>query len=87
MQILNTQSFLCDFRELRNMQNKIGFFFKLLWSKLKFFDLEVPYILKTIKIRTVLTSVQSVCVSRPTRHHLGAYRACLGPVGGALYEF
>ena len=55
--------------------------------ELKLFDLEVLYILKTTKIKTVLTSIQLVCVTRPTRRHLGAIRACLGPVGGALRKF
>ena len=58
-----------------------------MWSKLKIFDLEVLYILKTIKIKTVLTSMQSVCVTRPSRYHLRAYRAHLGPLGGALHTF
>ena len=87
MQILNTKSFLCDFRELRKLQNKIGFLIKLFWSKLKLLDLYVLYILKTTKIKTVLTSIQLVCVTRPTRRHLGAIRACLGPVRGALCKF
>ena len=69
------------------MQNKIGFLIKLLWSKLKLFDLEVIYILKTTKIKTVLTSIQLVCVTRPTRRHLGAIRTRLGPVGRALRKF
>ena len=56
-------------------------------SKTQFFDLEVLYFLKTTKIKTVLTSIQLVCVTRPTRRHLGAIRARLGPVGGALREF
>ena len=43
--------------------------------------------MKTTKIRTVLTSIQIVCVTRPIRRHLGAIRACLGPVGGALSKF
>ena len=33
--------------------------------------------------QTVLTSTQSVWVSRPTRSYLGAIRARLGPFGGA----
>ena len=70
------------------MQNKIEFLIKLLWSKLKLFDLEVLYILKATKIKKrVLTSIQLVCVTRPTRRHLGAIRARLGPVGGALCKF
>ena len=55
--------------------------------KTQFFDLEVLYILKTTKIKTVLTSIQLVCVTRPTGPHFGAIRACLGPVGGALHKF
>ena len=50
-QILNTKPFLCAFRGLRNLQNKIGFLIKLLCSKIKLFDLEVLYNLKTIKIK------------------------------------
>ena len=46
-------------------------------------DLYVLYILKTVKIKTGLTSMQSVCVTRPTRQHLRAYRASLGPVGSS----
>ena len=63
--------------------------------KLKLFDLEVLYILKTIKMKTVLTSIQLVCVTRPTRPlfrairarlapHFRAIRARLGLVGRAL---
>ena len=37
--------------------------------------------------KRVLTSIQLVCVTRPTRRHLGAIRARLGPVGGALCKF
>ena len=87
MKILNTKPFMCDFRGLRNLQNKIGFLIKLSWSKLKLFESEVLYILKSTKIKTVLTSSQLVCVTRPTRHHLGASRAHLGPVGKALRTF
>ena len=36
--------------------------------------------MKAIKIKTVITSTQSVWVMRPTRNHLGAISACLGPV-------
>ena len=32
-------------------------------------------------------SIELVCVMRPTRRHLGAIRARLGPVGGALLKF
>ena len=72
---------------MRNLQNKIGFLIKLLWSKLKLFDLEVLYILKTSKVeKKVLTSIQLACVTRPTRHHLRAIRAGLGPVGGAFAQ-
>ena len=81
---MNTKPFLCDVRGLRNLQKIIGIL--ILVSKLKIFDLDVLDILKTIKIKTVLTSMQLVCVTRPTRHHLRAYRACLGPVGGALHK-
>ena len=40
-----------------------------------------------IKIKTVITSIQSVWVTRPTWSHLGAIRACLGPVGGFMRTF
>ena len=83
---MNTKPFLCDFRGLRNLQNKIEFLIKLLWSKLKLFDLEVLYILKTTNIKTVMTSIQLVCITRPTRRYLGTIRACLGPVGGDLHK-
>ena len=87
-QILNTTPFLCNFRELRNMQNKIGSLINmLLWSTLKSFNFEVLYILKTPKIKTVLTSNQLVFVTRPTTCHLGAIRDRLGPVGRALRKF
>ena len=39
------------------------------------------------KGKTVLASMQSVYINRPTRHHLMAYRARLGPVGWVLYKF
>ena len=54
MQILNTKPFLYNFRGLRNLQNKIGFLNKLLWSKLKLFDFDVLYILKATKIKQFL---------------------------------
>ena len=66
------------------MQNKIEFLIKLLWSKLKLFDLEVLYILKTTEINTDLTSILLMCVTRLTRRYLGAIGACLGLVGRAL---
>ena len=70
------------------MQNKTGSLINmLLWSTLKLFDFEVLYILKTPKIKTVLTSIQLVCVTRPTTCHLGAIRDRLGPVGRALRKF
>ena len=69
------------------MQNKVGFLIKFLSSKLKLFHLGVLCILKTTKIKTVLTSIHLVCVTRPTRCHVGAIRARLGPFGGALRKF
>ena len=47
----------------------------LLWLKL--FDLELPHILKMIKIKTVIIFIQSVWVTRRTRSHLGAIRTVL----------
>ena len=47
--------------------------------KLKSFNWELPHILKTIKIMTVITYIPSVWVTRPTRSHLGATWTCLGP--------
>ena len=38
-------------------------------------------------IKTVITSIESAWVTRPTRSHLGAIRARLGPVGGAWRKF
>ena len=87
MQILNTKPFLYNFGGLRNLQNKIGFLNKLLWSKLKWFHFDVLYILKTTWIKAVFTSIQLVCVTRPPGHHLGAIRTRLGSVGGALRKF
>ena len=52
MQILNTNPFLHNFRGLRNLQTKIVFLNKLLWLKLKLFDFDVLYILKTTQIKT-----------------------------------
>ena len=81
--VLNTQTFLSDFWGLRYLRNKMGFLIRWFWSKLKLFDLELPQILKTIEIKLVITSIQLVWVTRPTRSHLGAIRACFGPVCGA----
>ena len=39
--VLNTKQLLYDFRGLRNLQNKIGFLIKWLWSNLKLFDFDV----------------------------------------------
>ena len=86
-QIFNTKPFLRDFWGLRYWQNKMGFLIRLFWSKLKWFDLELPHILKTTKIKTVITYIPSVWVTRPTRSHLGATWAHLGPVGGAWHKF
>ena len=38
-----------------------------------------------IMMETVITSIQSFWATRPTRSHLGAIRAHLGPVGGACW--
>ena len=38
-------------------------------------------------IKTAITSIQSVWVTRPTRSDLGAIRARLGPVYGAWHKF
>ena len=43
--------------------------------------------MKMIKIKTVITSIQSVRVTRPTRSHLEASRACLGVIGRAWRKF
>ena len=40
-----------------------------------------------IKIKTVITSIQSNWVTRPTRSDLGAIRARFGPVFGAWRKF
>ena len=63
--------------------------FLITWflSKLKLFNLELPEILKMIKTITVITSIQSVWVTRPSRSDLGAIRACLGPVCRAWHKF
>ena len=86
-QILNTKRFLCNFWGLIYLQHKMGFLIRWFWSKLKLFDLELPHILKTIKIKTVIISIQSVLVTRPTRSHLGATWAPLGPVIGSWPKF
>ena len=79
---LATQALTLKLAELWQFCHFLGYYRPSLkaWSLF----LYVLYILKTTKIKTVLTSIQLVCVTRPTRCHLGAIRACLGPVGGAL---
>ena len=63
--------------------------FLITWflSKLKLFNLELPEILKMIKTITVITSIQSVWVTRPSRSDLGAIRTRLGPVCRAWHKF
>ena len=85
-QILNTKPFLCEFLGLRYLQNIMGFLIRWFWSKLKLFDLELPQILKTIEIKLVITSIQWVWVTRPTRSHLEAIMARLAPVCGAWFK-
>ena len=65
----------------------MGFLVTWIWSKLKLFNLELQHILKMIKIKTVISSIQSVWVTRPTRSHLKATGARLGPIGGAWRKF
>ena len=65
----------------------MGFLIRWFWLKPKWFDLELPNISKTTKIKTVITSIPSVWVTRPTRSHFGAIRAHLGPVGRACCTF
>ena len=65
----------------------MGFLIRWFWSKLKLFNLELPQISKMIKRITVITSIQSVWVTRPSRSNLGAIRAHLGPVCGAWRKF
>ena len=43
--------------------------------------------LLTTKMKTVLTSIQLVCITKPSWRHLGAIKARLGPVGGGLHKF
>ena len=85
--VLNTQTFLSNFWGLRYLRNKMGFLIRWFWSKLKLFDLELPQILKTIEIKLVITSIQLVWVTRPTRSNLGAIRAHFGPVCRAWHKF
>ena len=47
----------------------------------------LPHILKMIKIKTVVTSIQSVWVTRPNRSHLKPTRACIWPIGGFWNKF
>ena len=65
----------------------MGFSIRWFWTKLKLFDLDLPKFLKKIKIKTVITSIQSDWVTRLTRSDLGAIRARLGPVFGAWCKF
>ena len=60
-EILNTKPFLCNFWGVKYLQNKMGFLIRWFWSKLKLFNLYLPHVMKMIKIKTVITSIQSVC--------------------------
>ena len=80
-QILNTKSFLWDFLGLRYLQNKRRILIRLFWSKLALSNLELLHILKTIKIKTVITFIHSVWDTRPTNNHLGAIRVQLAELG------
>ena len=55
--MLNTQTFVSDFWGLRYLLNKMGFLIRWFWLKLKLFDLELPHILKIIKIEIVIPSI------------------------------
>ena len=76
-QILNTKPSLCLFGGLSYLLNEVGFLIRWFWLKPKLIDLELPHILKTIKIKTIITFIQSVWVTRPARSHFGAIRTVL----------
>ena len=62
-QILTTKPFLCNFRGLRNLKNKIELLIKLMWSKLKLFDLKVLYFEIYQDKKKVLTSIINMSCS------------------------
>ena len=85
---IHTQIFIHNhFCAIFGAEHKIGFLIRGFWSKLELFNLELPHIFKMINIKTVITSSQSVLITRPTRSQLGAFRACLRQVGRAWLRF
>ena len=65
----------------------MGFFIRWFWSKLKFILLRVPTNFKNDQDKTVITSIQSVWVTRPSRSDLGAISAHLGQACGSCHKF
>ena len=65
----------------------MGFFIRWLWSKLKFILLRVPTDLENDQDKTVITSIQSFWVTRPSRSDLGAIRARFWQACGAWRKF
>ena len=66
---------------LRYLTNKMEFLIRWFWSKLKWFNLELPHILKTIKIKTDQFSQYGLL------GHLRAIRSQLWPVGGTWRKY
>ena len=79
--LLNSKQFLCDCWGLRYLQNKMRFLIRGFSSKHKLFDLELPHILKTIKIKTDQFSQYGLL------GHLRAIRSQLWPVGGTWRKY
>ena len=50
-------------------------------------QLRAPTYLKNDQDKKVITSIQSVWVTRPTRKHSGAISACLGPISSVWHKF
>ena len=65
----------------------MGFFIRWLWSKLKFILLRVPTDFENDQDKTVITSIQSFWVTRPSRSDLGAISARFWQACGAWRKF
>ena len=55
--------------------------------KTQIIQLRAPTYFENDQDKKVITSIQSVWVTRPTRNHLGAISACLGPVSSAWHKY
>ena len=55
--------------------------------KTQIIQLRAPTYFENDQDKKVITSIQSVWVTRPTRNHLGAISACLGPASSAWHKF